>query len=145
MKILIGAALGLTVLAVSPVQAQRVVTNPGYCAQFYPNANCQNYGPGNPYTGVTERGSGTIPKPEWVRTAIIAVIGRANIGTTAGNDLAVRYPKQKPGEASPGSLASNVLLFIPLACAGKRAPHRLIRDTQAARQYHRVSSFDPLA
>jgi hypothetical protein len=29
----------------------RVVTNPGYCAQFYPNANCQDYGPGNPYTG----------------------------------------------------------------------------------------------
>ncbi len=22
-----------------------------YCAQFYPNANCQNKGPGNPYTG----------------------------------------------------------------------------------------------
>ena len=32
-----------------PVMAQEVVTNPGYCAQFYPNANCQNKGPGNPY------------------------------------------------------------------------------------------------
>ena len=24
---------------------------PGYCAFYYPNANCQNKGPGNPYTG----------------------------------------------------------------------------------------------
>ena len=24
---------------------------PGYCAQFYPNANCQNRGPGSPYYG----------------------------------------------------------------------------------------------
>ena len=31
--------------------AQQVIYNPGYCAQFYPNANCQNLGPGNPYTG----------------------------------------------------------------------------------------------
>ena len=29
-------------------RAQAVVEDPGYCAQFYPNANCQNYGPGNP-------------------------------------------------------------------------------------------------
>ena len=38
----------------APASAQEVITNPGYCAQFYPNANCQNFGPGNPY-----RGSGT--------------------------------------------------------------------------------------
>ena len=35
----------------SPAMAQEVIYNPGYCAQFYPNANCQNKGPGNPYTG----------------------------------------------------------------------------------------------
>jgi hypothetical protein len=29
-------------------QAQAVVEDPGYCAQYYPNANCTNYGPGNP-------------------------------------------------------------------------------------------------
>jgi len=34
----------------SPASAQHVIYNPGWCAQFYPNANCQNYGPGNPYT-----------------------------------------------------------------------------------------------
>ena len=31
--------------------AQQVMGEPGYCAFFYPNANCQNKGPGNPYTG----------------------------------------------------------------------------------------------
>ena len=30
---------------------REVIYNPGYCAQFYPNANCQNKGPNNPYTG----------------------------------------------------------------------------------------------
>ena len=34
----------------SPVLAQAVISEPGYCAQFYPSANCQNKGPGNPYT-----------------------------------------------------------------------------------------------
>jgi hypothetical protein len=55
-SILIGAAaLAAAALAVAalgtPASAQHVITNPGWCAQFYPNANCQNYGPGNPYTG----------------------------------------------------------------------------------------------
>jgi hypothetical protein len=44
---LLGAALLATALA-SPALAQAVVEDPGYCAQFYPNSNCQNYGPGNP-------------------------------------------------------------------------------------------------
>ena len=34
----------------TPALAQAVIEDPGYCAQFYPNANCQNLGPGNPYT-----------------------------------------------------------------------------------------------
>ena len=33
-----------------PATAQQVISEPGYCAFFYPNANCQNKGPGNPYT-----------------------------------------------------------------------------------------------
>jgi hypothetical protein len=52
----IGAAAIAALALVSPASAQRVVTNPGYCAQFYPNANCQNYGPGNPYTGSYQAG-----------------------------------------------------------------------------------------
>jgi hypothetical protein len=45
------AAVVLASALAGPVMAQAVITNPGKCAQYYPNANCQNLGPGNPYTG----------------------------------------------------------------------------------------------
>jgi hypothetical protein len=48
---LLGAAALAASALVSPLKAQAVISDPGYCAQFYPNANCQNLGPGNPYTG----------------------------------------------------------------------------------------------
>ena len=32
------------------MNAQPAIEDPGYCAEFYPNANCRNLGPGNPYT-----------------------------------------------------------------------------------------------
>lgn len=51
--ILLAGALGIT-----PVAAQEVITNPGKCAQYYPNANCTNYGPGNPYRGPQSYQSG---------------------------------------------------------------------------------------
>jgi hypothetical protein len=47
---LIGAAAVAAAAFVTPALAQQVIEDPGYCAQFYPNANCQNEGPGNPYT-----------------------------------------------------------------------------------------------
>jgi hypothetical protein len=47
---LIGAAAMLSVFGAAPALAQQVIQEPGYCAFFYPNANCQNKGPGNPYT-----------------------------------------------------------------------------------------------
>jgi hypothetical protein len=46
---LLSAAAALAVIA-GPAMAQQVISEPGYCAFFYPNANCQNKGPGNPYT-----------------------------------------------------------------------------------------------
>ena len=46
---LFGAAAVLAVMMV-PAMAQQVMGEPGYCAFYYPNANCQNKGPGNPYT-----------------------------------------------------------------------------------------------
>ena len=48
---LLGALALVSATAATPVTAQEVIYNPGYCAQFYPNANCQNKGPNNPYTG----------------------------------------------------------------------------------------------
>jgi hypothetical protein len=50
---LVGAAAALAVIsapAMTPATAQQVIYEPGYCAFYYPNANCQNKGPGNPYT-----------------------------------------------------------------------------------------------
>jgi hypothetical protein len=41
----------VSAMAATKVTAQEVIYNPGYCAQFYPNATCQNKGPNNPYTG----------------------------------------------------------------------------------------------
>jgi hypothetical protein len=47
---LIGAAVVAAAAFATPALAQAVIEDPGFCAQYYPNANCQNYGPGNPYT-----------------------------------------------------------------------------------------------
>src|SRR5882724_3057107 len=55
LRLLGAAAVVLSSALASPVMAQEVIYNPGYCAQFYPNANCENKGPGNPYTGDYQR------------------------------------------------------------------------------------------
>jgi hypothetical protein len=46
----LGAMAVLSAAIATPAKAQAVISEPGYCAFFYPNANCQNKGPGNPYT-----------------------------------------------------------------------------------------------
>jgi hypothetical protein len=52
---LLGAVVILSAAIATPAPAQQVISEPGYCAQFYPNANCQNKGPNNPYTGSYQR------------------------------------------------------------------------------------------
>jgi hypothetical protein len=47
---LFGAVAVLSIAVATPALAQAVISEPGYCAFFYPYANCQNKGPGNPYT-----------------------------------------------------------------------------------------------
>ncbi|MET0678381.1 MAG: hypothetical protein ABW175_21495 [Bradyrhizobium sp.] len=47
---LLGTAAALALMS-APSVAQQAMGEPGYCAFYYPNANCQNKGPGNPYTG----------------------------------------------------------------------------------------------
>jgi hypothetical protein len=42
------SAVVLAAAFAGQAHAQAVVEDPGYCAQYYPNSNCQNYGPGNP-------------------------------------------------------------------------------------------------
>jgi len=46
---LLGAAAAFALMT-APATAQQAMGEPGYCAFYYPNANCQNKGPGNPYT-----------------------------------------------------------------------------------------------
>ena len=46
---LLGTAAALALIT-APAMAQQVMGEPGYCAFYYPHANCQNKGPGNPYT-----------------------------------------------------------------------------------------------
>jgi hypothetical protein len=49
LKVLGVAAIAASALA-TPALAQAVIDNPGRCAAAFPNANCRNLGPGNPYT-----------------------------------------------------------------------------------------------
>jgi hypothetical protein len=44
---LVGAAAVLFAIG-APAMTQEVIYEPGYCAQYYPDANCQNNGPNNP-------------------------------------------------------------------------------------------------
>jgi hypothetical protein len=88
MRFAMAATAAMFAAAVStPVSAQQVIYNPGYCAQFYPNANCQNKGPGNPYTDGRYRNSqnnwgGTRGDPGvfWPAAAAAGVAGAA-VGT----------------------------------------------------------------
>ena len=77
---LCGAALVAVALA-TPSQAQAVISEPGYCAFFYPSANCQNKGPGNPYTDPNFR-------------------QRQNAGTWSTGETPVVTPKRPPRRRS---------------------------------------------
>ena len=58
-----------------PAMAQQVISEPGYCAQFYPSANCQNKGPGNPYTDPNWR-SFNQSGPTWAGDRTIGTAGK---------------------------------------------------------------------
>jgi hypothetical protein len=60
-----GAALVLSALSATPALAQQAMSEPAYCAFFYPNANCQNKGPGNPYTDPNFRREGGLSSRQW--------------------------------------------------------------------------------
>jgi hypothetical protein len=72
---LLGAAAVLSAAIATPVLAQQVISEPGYCAQFYPNANCQNKGPGNPYTGGYQLGAAQ-NDAMWSRNQTVGVPGK---------------------------------------------------------------------
>jgi hypothetical protein len=69
-------------MTIMPAMAQQVISEPGYCAQFYPSANCQNKGPGNPYTDSNWR-SINQGGPTWA--------GDRTTGTTGKRSRTHRY------------------------------------------------------
>jgi hypothetical protein len=82
---LVGAAAALTVISaavMTPATAQQVIYEPGYCAFYYPNANCQNKGPGNPYTDPRRFNQG-YGIPDGAPMAGIAVRKRAHRSQTS--------------------------------------------------------------
>jgi hypothetical protein len=92
---LLCAAALLSAAVAAPAAAQEVVYNPGHCAQFYPNANCQNKGSNSPYTGdhqLTNRirgayARGPVPvrwAPSTTLTAAVAVMPATVKGQAAG-------------------------------------------------------------
>jgi hypothetical protein len=60
-----GIAIALSAASAAPASAQQVMSEPAYCAFFYPNANCQNKGPGNPYTDPNYRRNGGLSSGPW--------------------------------------------------------------------------------
>ena len=62
---ILGATVVLSAISATPVSAQQVMSEPAYCAFFYPNANCQNKGPGNPYTDPNYRRNGGLGSGQW--------------------------------------------------------------------------------
>ena len=66
-----------------PAMAQQVISEPGYCAFFYPSANCQNKGPGNPYTDPNWRSDGG----SW---------GTGQLSNSTAGVVRKRAPKHRP-------------------------------------------------
>jgi len=61
----LGALAIVPIFLLMPAQAQQAMSEPAYCAFFYPNANCQNKGPGNPYTDPNYRQNGGHSSGQW--------------------------------------------------------------------------------
>jgi hypothetical protein len=73
-----GVVAVLSSLSATPVLAQAVIQEPGYCAFFYPNANCQNKGPGNPYGNYEQP-----PPPKGMIGRAVKPVGMASKRTRA--------------------------------------------------------------
>ena len=75
----------------NPGDSARGYLKPGYCAQFYPNAKCQNKGPNNPYTGdyqLRNQLRGALPgAPIPARRARRRIAAATAAGITATEDL----------------------------------------------------------
>ena len=68
---LLAAVAVLSSAIPAPSRAQQAMSEPAYCAFYYPYANCQNKGPGNPYTDPNYRRG-----PAWSGAETVAVAPR---------------------------------------------------------------------
>jgi hypothetical protein len=66
----VGAAVVVWAAWATAVPAQQAMSEPAYCAFFYPNANCQNKGPGNPYTDPNYRRNGGSSSGQWANATV---------------------------------------------------------------------------
>ena len=73
---LVGAVALLSTILATPVLAQHVIYEPAYCAFYYPNANCQNEGPGNPYTDPNYRRGTAQNDRTWPAGETVGVAGK---------------------------------------------------------------------
>jgi hypothetical protein len=73
---LVGAVAVLSAVIATPVLAQQAMSEPGYCAFFYPNANCTNKGPGNPYTDPNYRTGAVQNDRTWSSGETVGVAGK---------------------------------------------------------------------
>ena len=73
---LLGAVALLSAAIATPAAAQQVISEPGYCAFFYPNANCQNKGPGNPYTDPRYQRSAALNDRMWSGGETVGTAGK---------------------------------------------------------------------
>ncbi|WP_024518781.1 hypothetical protein [Bradyrhizobium sp. Tv2a-2] len=69
----LGALAVLSTSVLMPAQAQQAMSEPAYCAFFYPGANCQNKGPGNPYTDPNYRRYGGQSSGQWSNNETVGV------------------------------------------------------------------------
>ena len=65
-RALIGAVAVAVAAFATPALAQSVSEDSGSCAQFYPDANCQNLGADNPHAESGYWGSGNAMAPSYV-------------------------------------------------------------------------------
>jgi hypothetical protein len=60
----LGAAAMLCIATVPPAMAWEANPEPGYCAQFYPNRDCNSLEPDPPGRGASRKAPATAPNPE---------------------------------------------------------------------------------
>jgi hypothetical protein len=63
----------LSTAIATPVLAQQAMTEPAYCAFYYPYANCQNKGPGNPYTDPNYRRGPVLDGRTWSQGETVGI------------------------------------------------------------------------